>query len=277
MPLPNNHPLVICLRGIVTRGRLKGVFVHYYKFNISDWQAGTRHLSVEEEAVYLRLINHYYDSEKPIPLETQPVIRRLMLGSHESTVCAILEEFFVKTDRGYEKEKCNELIKEYKKTANKNKKNGALGGRPRNNAASAITQSVTSGMPDETQTEPTGNLNQELKTKNQQLETKKQDTEKQRLPFSEIQNAWNEILGDDLGKIRALTDERKKHIKARVNESPKLIDHSKWVEYFSYISQIDFLMGRGQVNPGTGKPFKANLDWVINQSNMNKILEGKYE
>ena len=103
------------------------------------------------------------------------------------------------------------------------------------------------------------------------------DTEKQRLPFSEIQNAWNEILGNDLGKIRSLTDERKKHIKARVNESPKLIAPEKWVDYFLYISQIDFLMGRGQVNPGTGKPFKASLDWVINQSNMNKILEGKYE
>ena len=145
--------------------------MHYYKINISDWQSSTRHLTPEEEGVYFRLINHYYDTERPIPLETQSVIRRLMLGSHSVIVQSILDEFFTKTDRGYEKEKCNEIIKEYKKTSNKNKKNGSLGGRPRKNAASKETQSVTSGLPDETQDKPTGNPNQEPLTTNQELET----------------------------------------------------------------------------------------------------------
>lgn len=145
--------------------------MHYYKFNIADWQSSTRHLTPEEEGVYFRLINYYYDTEKPIPLETQSVIRRLMLGSHSDKVASILSEFFVKTDRGYEKEKCNELIKDYKKTANKNKKNGALGGRPKKNAASKETQSVTSGMPAKTQNEPKNNPNQEPLTTNQEPRT----------------------------------------------------------------------------------------------------------
>ena len=68
--------------------------MHYYKFNIADWSLHTGHLSVEEEAVYFRLINHYYDTEVPIPKITQPVIRRLRLGSHAEVVAIILEEFF---------------------------------------------------------------------------------------------------------------------------------------------------------------------------------------
>lgn len=139
--------------------------MHYYKINVSDWQAATRHLTPEEEGVYIRLINHYYDTEKPIPLDTQPVTRRLMLSGHNEIVASILSEFFEKTERGYVKSKCEELIKEYKKNVAKNKKNGAKGGRPKKGAASSVTQSVTSGNPKETQSEPKHNPKQELETK----------------------------------------------------------------------------------------------------------------
>jgi uncharacterized protein YdaU (DUF1376 family) len=128
--------------------------------------SGTRHLTPEEEGVYLRLINYYYDTEKPIPLETQSVIRRLMLGSCSDIVNSILNEFFIKTDKGYEKEKCNELIREYKKTSKKNKSNGLKGGRPSKNEASKETQDKPTGLISETQDKPTGNLNQELLTNN---------------------------------------------------------------------------------------------------------------
>ena len=40
--------------------------MHYYKFNIADWSLGTAHLSLIEEAIYFRLINHYYDSESDL-------------------------------------------------------------------------------------------------------------------------------------------------------------------------------------------------------------------
>ena len=54
--------------------------MHYYPFNIADFNLHTAHLTLEEEAVYRRLIDFYYDTEQPIPVETQPVIRRLRLG-----------------------------------------------------------------------------------------------------------------------------------------------------------------------------------------------------
>ena len=60
--------------------------MHYYKFNIADWHLATSHLTLEEEAIYFKLVNFYYDTEKPIPLETQMVIRRLRLGSYVDSV-----------------------------------------------------------------------------------------------------------------------------------------------------------------------------------------------
>ena len=68
--------------------------MHYYKFNIADWHLATSHLSLEEEAIYFRLINYYYDTEQAIPEETQSVIRRLRLGSNSEIVGIILKEFF---------------------------------------------------------------------------------------------------------------------------------------------------------------------------------------
>ena len=70
--------------------------MHYYKFNIADWHLATSHLSLEEEAIYFKLVNFYYDTETPIPLETQTVIRRLRLGMHMDSVRLVLDEFFVK-------------------------------------------------------------------------------------------------------------------------------------------------------------------------------------
>lgn len=125
--------------------------MHYYKFNISNWYLNTAHLTLEEEAVYFRLVNHYYDSEQPIPLETQSVIRRLRLGSYSDIVGLVLKEFFVLQEDGWHHKTCDELLEEYRLTADKNRKNGKSGGRPLKNKDldnnPQITQSVSKDNP----------------------------------------------------------------------------------------------------------------------------------
>ena len=125
--------------------------MHYYKFNIADWHLATSHLSLEEEAVYFKLINFYYDSESPIPLETQSVIRRLRLGSHKETVGLVLKEFFVLQENGWHHLRCDDEIQKYHHKAEVNQKVGKLGGRPKkindlgNNPE--ITQTVSKNNP----------------------------------------------------------------------------------------------------------------------------------
>lgn len=147
--------------------------MHYYKFNIADWSLGTGHLSLEEEAIYFRLINHYYDTEKPIPLETQSVFRRLRMDSNSVTALSVLGEFFEKTEKGFVHARCEEMLKEYRKTAKKNRENGKKGGRPRKDGAPKQTQKKPSGFPVGTQTEPKHNPNQEPRTKNHKPRTSK--------------------------------------------------------------------------------------------------------
>ena len=187
--------------------------MHYYKFDVTNWQSATRHLTPEEEGVYIRLINHYYDTEEPIPLETQWVIRRLCLGSYVEIVQSILDEFFVKTDKGYEKEKCNSLIKEYKKNANKNRKNGAKGGRPRKLKASEETQSVSSGKPVATQEKPKHNPNYELETKNYELETRNEE-----LNINQQADQVIDYLNSKIGKNYQHKETSRKHIRARLKD-----------------------------------------------------------
>ena len=139
--------------------------MHYYQFNIGDWALEAGHLSLEEEAVYLRLINHYLNTEQPIPSETQWVIRRLRIET-QSVIDHVLAEFFELTDKGWVHNKCEEMLKAYRKTVKKNRANGAKGGRPRKHLGSSETQSEPTGNPLATQTKPTGNPNQEPLTKN---------------------------------------------------------------------------------------------------------------
>jgi uncharacterized protein YdaU (DUF1376 family) len=129
--------------------------MHYYKFGISDWALHTSHLTLIEEAIYFRLINHYYDSEKPIPLDLNPLIRRLRLDEKNEVVQIILDEFFIKTDDGYRHKRCDEELATYHAKADRNREVGKLGGRPKK------TQSVIFDNPTETLTN-----NYKLITKN---------------------------------------------------------------------------------------------------------------
>jgi uncharacterized protein YdaU (DUF1376 family) len=123
--------------------------MHYYKFNIADYRKDTGHLSTIEHGIYRQLIDWYYLDEQPIPEETQVVIRRLRLGSEEVKFLEnVLSDFFVLGKTGYKHKRIEVEIKDYQEQVEKNKNNGKLGGRPKK------TQSVISGLPDESQNNP---------------------------------------------------------------------------------------------------------------------------
>jgi len=123
--------------------------MHYYKFNIADYRKDTGHLSTIEHGIYRQLIDWYYLDEQPIPEETQMVIRRLRLGSDEVMFLQnVLSDFFVLGKKGYEHKRIEVEIQDYQEQVEKNKNNGKLGGRPKK------TQSVISGLPDESQNNP---------------------------------------------------------------------------------------------------------------------------
>tara|TARA_R110000782_G_C14746389_1_gene406692 strand:- start:328 stop:1125 length:798 start_codon:yes stop_codon:yes gene_type:complete len=140
--------------------------MHFYPFNIGDFALHTSHLTLEEEGVYRRLLDFYYDTELPIPIKTQTVIRRLRLGSYGETVALVLEEFFIKQDDGWHNLRADIEIADYHSKAETARANGKKGGRPKKNSGPK-TQSVILANPDLTQTK----AKQELVTKKQELVT----------------------------------------------------------------------------------------------------------
>jgi uncharacterized protein YdaU (DUF1376 family) len=143
--------------------------MHYYQFNIADYRKDTAHLSIVEHGVYRQLLDLYYLEEKPIPKETQWVIRRLSLGSDSDILALnnVLSDFFKLENDGYHHARCDAEIASYHANAEKNRANGKKGGRPKktqiatesssyeNNENPEKTQWVNLANPTETQ--PKGN------------------------------------------------------------------------------------------------------------------------
>lgn len=166
--------------------------MYYYKFNIADWHLATSHLSLEEEAIYFRLINYYYDSESPIPEETQSVIRRLRLGSYSETVGIILKEFFTLESDGWHHKRCDDEISQYHEKAEVNQINGKKGGRPKK------TQSVSKDNPDITLTK-----NHKPLTNNHSIDVAKAPKAK-RLSLEELPKEWEDFCKKERPDLKPL-------------------------------------------------------------------------
>lgn len=236
--------------------------MHYYKFNIKDWSRDTAHLSVEEEGVYRRLLDHYYESESPIPLETKSVIRRLRLAGHEEATSIILGEFFSLEEDGYHHKRCDDEIEKYHSKAVANRENGKRGGRP----------VKPKENPDGSQQEPKENLNHKPLTTNQEPEDKSScnqaapdNAKAPAVPFQKIMDAYCQAL-PNLPQPQAMTEKRKTALRGIWREFEKCHADDFWQRYFAYVGKSDFLVGMRGIG----------IDWLINKSNFYKVIEGNY-
>jgi uncharacterized protein YdaU (DUF1376 family) len=150
--------------------------MYYYQFHIGDYRAATNHLSNDEDLAYRRLLDMYYDTEKPISLDTEWVSRRLRLASE--TVLSVLKDFFILQDDGWFHPKCDSIIAQYHANSAKNRENGKGGGRPKK------TQWVSDGLPLGTDSEPDGKATNNHKpiTNNQEPVLKEKTQRATRLP-----------------------------------------------------------------------------------------------
>ena len=102
----------------------------WFKFHIGDFVTHTSHLDNAEELAYRRLLDLYYMSEKPIPLDIQAVSRRVRLDVE--VVTAVLDEFFDRQEDGYHNSRCDAEIEKYSAKVQFNRSVAKLGGRPKN-------------------------------------------------------------------------------------------------------------------------------------------------
>jgi hypothetical protein len=81
-----------------------------------------------------------------------------------------------------------------------------------------------------------------------------------------IVTAWNSAMTGVLPLVQRLTDKRKKHVIAQIKKYPEM---EYWSSCFEKVKQSDFLTGRST-------NWKCNFDWVMNENNRTKVMEGNY-
>lgn len=105
----------------------------------------TVHLDEKHDLTYRRLLDFYYSSESPIPLDVERVAIRVRCAPE--VVSAVLSEFFERREDGWHQARCDHEIEKYHALCERNKGNGKKGGRPKK----------PSGFPVGCQSEPTEN------------------------------------------------------------------------------------------------------------------------
>lgn len=224
--------------------------MHYYQFNIGDYAKSTAHLSDYEDLAYRRLLDLYYDSEKPIDLNIKKVCRLIRLKDFETETQAILDEFFKKTNNGYIQKRIKKEIDSYSAKSTAARANGKLGGRPKK------TQSVNLANPGLTKVKP---KQEPLNIKQEPLNTNHIITEatppvatapKFNFKNTLLELGGDSVLVDDWLKVRrdkkgSNTETALKGFLAQVDKSGKTLN-----EVLKYCTENSY------------KGFKA--DWLLN-------------
>ena len=104
-----------------------GAQVIWYKFRVGDYITQTLHLSDAEDLAYRRLLDLYYLTESPIPLDTDAVARKIRLDLDVTE--SVLAEYFDRTDEGYRDPRCDIEIARYRHQVETNSALGKRGGR----------------------------------------------------------------------------------------------------------------------------------------------------
>ena len=97
---------------------------------------------------------------------------------------------------------------------------------------------------------------------------KPQTTNHKPLSYKTIMEVWNRIV--PTSHIQQMNDTRKKLFQSRFKPYFKE-SYEEWEKFLVRISKISFLWGSND------RQWKADFNWVLNENNLLKILEGKYE
>ena len=100
----------------------------WFKFHIGDYITHTTYLGDAEDLAYRRLLDMYYMSEKPIPLDAESVARKIRMDLDITE--SVLKDFFDKQEDGYHNHRCDVEIAKYQHQVENNRQLGLRGGRP---------------------------------------------------------------------------------------------------------------------------------------------------
>lgn len=154
-----------------------GLIMHFYPHNIGEFALETQGLSLAHVGAYMRLVDRYVSTEKPIKTEW---VSLAFDAESEKVAREVLAAFFEPADgedpgrSGWIHPRFAEEIAAYQARAAVNKANGKRGGRPRK---AKETESVSGGFSGESEDEAKKSL-----TNNQETRTNKEEKKEKEKP-----------------------------------------------------------------------------------------------
>ena len=130
--------------------------MNFYKRFIGDIQRKTGHLSLMQFGAYDRLLDHYYATAQPLPLNLNSCYRiaSAITKLEKQAVQFVLAQFFDVSEGGYVQKRVEEMLEEARSRIASSQQNGRKGGRP------ASKKEKPTGFFSGTQDEPPQNLSQ---------------------------------------------------------------------------------------------------------------------
>lgn len=259
----------------------------HYPFHVSDYIADTAHLTIEEDIAYRRLLDLYYTTEAPIPNDVSGIARRIRMPKHTEIVASILMEFFALSDDDcWHKARCDAEIEKFRWFAEAGKR-----GAEKRWGKTTDRTDTSNALPN---SPPIAHPNQGLMaTKNQEPRTENHIKEGKpslsgtafpACPHAEILKLWKKHL-PHLSQPRVWEGSRQTNLRQRWVQAAKPSAYSPngyktlqegldwWDGFFAYIAQDTKLASGFESNSRVWRP---DLEWVVNASNFQKIIDGKY-
>jgi uncharacterized protein YdaU (DUF1376 family) len=179
--------------------------MHYYQFNIGDYDSHTKHLDLFEDLAYRRLLDLYYLHERPLNASLASVARQINMREYEEKIKIVLEEFFELTPDGWINARADREINHFRSKIEQASRAGKASAERRFNARSTDVQP---------------NNNQEPITNNQ----KKTVAPKVARPESVPVQVWEDWLSIRRAKKLPLTDTAWTQILAEIEKSGHTVD-----------------------------------------------------
>jgi len=266
--------------------------MHYYSHNIADYRKDTSHLTLLEHGIYRQLLDTYYLDELPLCADTAKLMRShsVRTSDEQEAFKNVLMDFFELTENGYIHKRCDEVISQYHGKSSK----------ARASAMARWANKINGDDANALQTQSKGNANHKPITNNQEpitnikpLKSIKVDSQASlsksaistQCPQKEILKLWKTKL-PNLAQPRSWEGHRQVNLKNRWLQASKASDYSPdgyqteadglrwWESFFDYIAKDTKLAQGFESNNRTWKP---DLEWVVNASNFQKIIDGKYD
>lgn len=166
--------------------------MNYFEKHIGDWIRDTVSLTMLEDGAYNRLIDQYYQTERPLPIDKKLIYRlaRANSSAEKKAVDFVVENFFERTENGYVQKRANEELARYsEKRAKAQASANARWGKSDGNANASANASLFADA-DDMRTHCDGNALQTPDTSNQR--TTSAPSEK----ISLVADGWSGIPDD---------------------------------------------------------------------------------